>query len=107
LSGVWYQEFGGYFGFWEAFRFPEDEAKWPAGKVMLPRSEWTVERLQRSDNLYAGNESDVRRKMDELAEHVNPEYFNYNNGGDLGLMPIAEIKAQIRMFGEKIMPHYR
>jgi alkanesulfonate monooxygenase SsuD/methylene tetrahydromethanopterin reductase-like flavin-dependent oxidoreductase (luciferase family) len=107
LSGVWYQEFGGYFGFWEAFRVPEDEAKWPAGKVMLPPSEWTVERLQKTDNLYAGNESEVRRKMDELAEHVNPEYFNYNNGGDLGLMPIETIKEQVRIFGEKIMPHYR
>ena len=80
---------------------PEDEAKWPAGKVMLPRSEWTVERLQKTDNLYAGNESDVRRKMDELAEHVNPEYFNYNNGGDLGLMPLETIKEQVRLFGEK------
>jgi alkanesulfonate monooxygenase SsuD/methylene tetrahydromethanopterin reductase-like flavin-dependent oxidoreductase (luciferase family) len=106
-AGVWYHEFGGYFGFWEAFRTPEDEAKWPRGKAMLPRSEWTTERLYRTDGIWAGNVADIRRKMDEFVEHINPEYFNFNNGGDLGLMPIETLKQQVRLFGEQIMPHYR
>jgi alkanesulfonate monooxygenase SsuD/methylene tetrahydromethanopterin reductase-like flavin-dependent oxidoreductase (luciferase family) len=106
-SGVWYQEFGGHFGFWEAFRVPEDEAKWPAGKVRLPRSEWTVERLHRTEGIIGGDVSEVRRKMDEIAERINPEYLNYNNGGDLGLMPIEMLKQQVRLFGEQILPHYR
>lgn len=106
-AGVWYHEFGGYFGFWEAFRLPEDEARWPLGKARLPRSEWTIERLHRTDGILAGGISDVRRKMDELTENVNPEYFNFNNGGDLGLMPIDILKEQIRLFGEQVMPYYR
>jgi alkanesulfonate monooxygenase SsuD/methylene tetrahydromethanopterin reductase-like flavin-dependent oxidoreductase (luciferase family) len=106
-AGVWYHDFGGYFGFWEAFRLPGDEEKWPAGKVRLPRSEWTVERLHKADGIVAGSVAEVRRKMDELVDNVNPEYFNYNDGGDLGLMPIETLKQQIRLFGEQILPHYR
>jgi alkanesulfonate monooxygenase SsuD/methylene tetrahydromethanopterin reductase-like flavin-dependent oxidoreductase (luciferase family) len=106
-GGVWYHDFGGYFGFWEAFRLPGDEAKWPAGKARLPRSEWSIERLHRAEGIVAGSVAEVRRKMDELVEHVNPEYFNYNDGGDLGLMPIEPLKQQVRLFGEQIMPHYR
>ena len=107
VAGVWYHDFGGYFGFWEAFRLPGDEEKWPRGKKMLPRSEWTIDRLHKADGIYVGNVADVRRKMDEFVEHINPEYFNFNNGGDLGLMPIETMKSQVRLFGEQIMPHYR
>ena len=32
-AGVWYHDFGGYFSFWEAFRLPGDEARWPIGKA--------------------------------------------------------------------------
>jgi len=106
-AGVWYHDIGGYFGFWEAFRLPGDEARWPVGKARLPRSEWTIERLHKADGIVAGTVSEVRRKMDELVEHVNPEYFNYNDGGDLGLMPIEMLKQQVRLFGEQILPHYR
>jgi hypothetical protein len=73
----------------------------------LSRSEWTIERLHKADGIVAGTVSDVRRKMDELVERVNPEYFNYNDGGDLGLMPIETLKQQVRLFGEQILPHYR
>ena len=76
-------------------------------KKMLPRSEWTVDRLHKADGILVGSVADVRRKMDEFVEHINPEYFNFNNGGDLGLMPIETMKQQVRLFGEQIMPHYR
>ena len=66
-----------------------------------------MDRLHQADGIYAGNVSDVRRKMDEFVERTTPEYFNFNNGGDLGLMPIDMLKQQVRLFGEQIMPHYR
>jgi alkanesulfonate monooxygenase SsuD/methylene tetrahydromethanopterin reductase-like flavin-dependent oxidoreductase (luciferase family) len=105
IGDCYYKQFGGVFGFWEAFRVPEDEEKWPLGKATLPPSEWTVDRLDRCGYLYAGTVSDVRRSMDELVEQANPEYFNV--GGDQGFLPLEEVKNQIRTFGEQIIPHYR
>ncbi len=105
IGDCYYRQFGGVFGFWEAFRLPEDEAKWPAGKATLPTSEWTIERLDRCEYLYAGTVSDVRRKMDELVEQANPEYFNV--GGDQGFLPLEVVKDQIRQFGEQIIRHYK
>jgi alkanesulfonate monooxygenase SsuD/methylene tetrahydromethanopterin reductase-like flavin-dependent oxidoreductase (luciferase family) len=105
IGDCYYKQFGGVFGFWEAFRVPEDEEKWPLGKATLPPSEWTVDRLDRCGYLYAGTVSDVRRSMDELVEQANPEYFNV--GGDQGFLPLDEVKNQIRTFGEQIIPHYR
>ncbi len=104
-AGVGYTNFWGHFGFYEAFRIPGDEEKWPMGKAMIPRSEWTVDRLEKSHYLLAGNVSDVRRKMDELVEAGNPEYFAWLF--DQGLLPMKVLKEQLRTFGEKIMPHYR
>lgn len=105
--GIWYKEFGGHFGFFEFFRMPEDEPKWPRGKALLPPEEWTVERMHRAGSIVAGTESDIRRSMDALVERVNPEYFNLNNGSDVGILPIEAMKQQLRFFGERIMPHYR
>ena len=79
--------------------------KWPTGKATLPTSEWTIERLDRCDYLYAGTVADVRRKMDELVEQANPEYFNV--GGDQGFLPLEVVKDQIRTFGEQVIRHYK
>jgi len=84
---------------------PEDEEKWPTGKATLPTSEWTIDRLDRCEYLYAGTVSDVRRKMDELVEQANPEYFNV--GGDQGFLPLEVVKDQIRKFGEQVIRHYK
>ncbi|HEV3109958.1 MAG TPA: LLM class flavin-dependent oxidoreductase [Candidatus Binataceae bacterium] len=105
IGDCYYKQFGGVFGFWEAFRVPEDEEKYPRGKVMLPTSEWTVERLDRCDYMYSGTVSDIRRKMDHLVEQANPEFFNL--GGDQGFLPLEVVKEQIRTFGEQILPHYK
>ena len=83
------------------------DAALAARGVFRQASEWTIDRLHKADGLYVGTVADVRRKMDEFVERINPEYFNFNNGGDLGLMPIQTMKAQVRLFGEQIMPHYR
>lgn len=103
--GVLFRKFWGYFGFCEAFRMPEDETRWPKDKMMLPESEWTVERMARCSYLFGGTLADVRRKMDEMVETSNPEYFQW--ASDQGLLPLEVVKQQLRIFGEQIMPHYR
>jgi alkanesulfonate monooxygenase SsuD/methylene tetrahydromethanopterin reductase-like flavin-dependent oxidoreductase (luciferase family) len=105
IADGYYRQFGGVFGFWEAFRMPEDEAKYPRGQVMLPVSEWTVERLDRCEYMYSGTVADIRRKMDHLVEQANPEFFNL--GGDQGFLPLELVKDQIRTFGEQVIPHYK
>lgn len=104
-AGVGFGKFWGHFGFFEAFRLPGDEEKWPRGKALVPQSEWTIDRMDRAHYLFMGSESDVRRKMDALVEAANPEYFCWNF--DQGMIPMDVMKEQLRTFGEKIMPHYR
>jgi hypothetical protein len=104
-AGVGFGKFWGHFGFFEAFRLPGDEEKWPRGKALVPQSEWTVDRMDRAHYLFMGSESDIRRKMDALVEAANPEYFCWNF--DQGMIPMDVMKDQLRTFGEKIMPHYR
>jgi len=43
-AGVGFGKFWGHFGFFEAFRLPGDEEKWPRGKALVPQSEWTIDR---------------------------------------------------------------
>jgi alkanesulfonate monooxygenase SsuD/methylene tetrahydromethanopterin reductase-like flavin-dependent oxidoreductase (luciferase family) len=103
-AGVGFGKFWGHFGFFEAFRLPGDEQKWPPGKALVPQSEWTIDRMEKAHYLFMGSESDIRRKMDDLVEAANPEYFCWNF--DQGMIPMDVMKEQLRMFGEKIMPHY-
>ena len=104
-TGTYYTDFGGVFGFWEGFRLPGDEERWPRGQVPLPESERTMDRMARAGHLNAGTAGDVRRRMDALVEAVDPEYFVY--GPDQGVTPFEECKRQLRIFGEQVMPHYR
>src|SRR5215475_7797486 len=97
ICGVAFRKFFYHFGFSEAWREPGDEAKYPSGKVMLPASEVTVERLARVKFAFAGTVADVRKEMDELVENVHPEWFVWQ--GDQGLLPIAEVKRQVEIFG--------
>ena len=61
--------------------------------------------MEKAHYLFAGSESDIRRKMDELIEAANPEYFMWNF--DQGFLPMDLMKDQLRQLGEKILPHYR
>ena len=45
--------------------------------------------------------SDVRKGMDALVEAGNPEYFAWLS--DQGMLPIEEVKRQLRIFGEQIL----
>jgi hypothetical protein len=103
-AGVTFGKFWGHFGFCEAFRLPSDEERWPKGKAMLPESEWTVDRMKRSNYLLTGKVDDVRREMDALIEAANPEYFCWMF--DQGLLPGEVLTQQLRTFGEQVLPHY-
>ncbi len=99
LIGVLWKRFWGHFRYWEAFRFPED----PEGD--LPPSDWTLDRLRRAQYVMAGSVSDIRRGMDRLVEDGNPEWLAWLS--DQGLLPIEQVRHQLRLFGEQILPHYR
>jgi len=102
--GTFFFDFSSQFGFCEALRMPEDEEKYPSGKVMLPPSEWTIERMDRCGYLYAGTAAEVRRRMDEMVEAVHPEYYIVNT--DQGLRPQNECIEELRTFATEIMSHY-
>jgi alkanesulfonate monooxygenase SsuD/methylene tetrahydromethanopterin reductase-like flavin-dependent oxidoreductase (luciferase family) len=105
ICGVAFKKFFHHFGFSEAWRLPEDEAKYPTGKVTLPASEITMERLQRCKFMFAGTVADVRREMDELVENVHPEWFVWQ--ADQGFLPKDEVKRQLEICGKEILPRYR
>jgi alkanesulfonate monooxygenase SsuD/methylene tetrahydromethanopterin reductase-like flavin-dependent oxidoreductase (luciferase family) len=105
LVGIGYKRFWGHFGFWEAFRFPEDELEYPSSQSSLPAQEWTLERMVRARYLYAGTVSEVVQRMDELVETANPEWFAWLF--DQGLLPRAELKKQLELFGTQVLPRYR
>ncbi|MBL6752206.1 MAG: LLM class flavin-dependent oxidoreductase [Nevskia sp.] len=98
--GLLWKRFWGEFGFYEAFKTPEEEKQ----GGMLPRSEWTLERMRQSNYVIAGTEKQVRQSMDKLVEVGNPEYFAWLS--DQGMLPLEVVKQQLRFFGEKIMKHY-
>jgi hypothetical protein len=99
--GLLWKRFWGHFGFWEAFKSPEEQE---SGRLLGP-SEWTIDRLRKFHYVYAGSAKDIRKGMDALVEAGNPEYFAWLS--DQGMLPLEEVKRQIRMFGEQILPHYR
>ncbi|MGH7914973.1 MAG: hypothetical protein ACREPW_10030, partial [Candidatus Binataceae bacterium] len=66
-----FRRFFYHFGFFEAWREAEDNAKY--GKKMLPIEEATTARMERADFAYMGSVEDVRRKMDALVENAHPE----------------------------------
>jgi alkanesulfonate monooxygenase SsuD/methylene tetrahydromethanopterin reductase-like flavin-dependent oxidoreductase (luciferase family) len=104
VCGVAFGKLFHHFGFSEAWRVPEDESRYPAGKVMLPASEVTIERQERCGFAYAGTVDDVRREMDAMVENVHPEWFILE--GDQGFIPIEEVKRQIITFGKQVLPRY-
>ena len=105
ICGVAFRKFFYHFGFFEAWRAPEDEAKYPSGKMMLPAEECTVPRMERADFTYLGSVDDVRRSMDAMVENVHPEWLVWQ--GDQGFLPKDEVKRQIETFGKHLLPRYK
>jgi len=89
-----------HFGFSEAWREEGDEARYPKGKVPIPESEITIDRIERVKFAYTGTVADVRSEFDAMVENVHPEWFVWL--GDQGLLPLDTVKQQIRTFGKEI-----
>jgi len=53
---------------------------------------------------FAGTPDDLRRRMAQVEEVLNPEWFLLVC--DQGFMPIHEIKQEIELFGTKVMPQF-
>ena len=90
------------FGFTDAFRFAEDDKKYP--NQMLPKSEATMERFEQKHFILTGNSDDIRREMDLLVDAANPEWFIWQ--GDQGYLPLEDVRRMLERFGEEILPHY-
>lgn len=113
LRNTNYQGFRAYFGgfgFWEALRAPEDEAKYPLNPYTpLPPREWTVERMRHVKYALAGTPTQVRAEIDALRTV-------YGSGGELewfgwffdqGFMSWEETQRQFEFFAQEIIPHFR
>jgi alkanesulfonate monooxygenase SsuD/methylene tetrahydromethanopterin reductase-like flavin-dependent oxidoreductase (luciferase family) len=100
--------FGG-FGFWEAFRTPEDAAKYPLNPYTpLPRSEWTVERMRAVKYALAGTPDQVKAEIEALHEvggSGDLEWFGWFF--DQGFMSLDESKRQLELFARHVMPAFR
>jgi alkanesulfonate monooxygenase SsuD/methylene tetrahydromethanopterin reductase-like flavin-dependent oxidoreductase (luciferase family) len=99
------------FGFWEAFRTPEDLKKYPATPTYtpLPKEEWTPKRMRDVKYAFAGTPDQVRRDIDDLHKihggNGELEWFGWFF--DQGFMSWDETQRQMEFFAEKIIPHYR
>ena len=105
ICGVAFRKFFYHFGFFEAWREPEDEAKYPSGTMRLPAEECTVRRMERADFTYLGSVDEVRRSLDAMVENVQPEWLVWQ--GDQGFLPKDEVKRQIETFGKHLLPRYK
>jgi alkanesulfonate monooxygenase SsuD/methylene tetrahydromethanopterin reductase-like flavin-dependent oxidoreductase (luciferase family) len=98
------------FGFGEAFRTAEDNAKYPLEPhTPLPLEELTVERLRRVKYALAGTPEQVRAEIAALQRL-------YGSGGELewfgwffdqGFMSWDETQRQFEFFAKEIIPHFR
>jgi alkanesulfonate monooxygenase SsuD/methylene tetrahydromethanopterin reductase-like flavin-dependent oxidoreductase (luciferase family) len=105
ICGIAFKRFFHQFGFSEAWREESDEARYPTGKVPLPESEVTIERLARVKFAYAGTVGDVRGEFEAMVENAHPEWFVWQ--GDQGLLPLETVKNQIRTFGRELINRYK
>jgi alkanesulfonate monooxygenase SsuD/methylene tetrahydromethanopterin reductase-like flavin-dependent oxidoreductase (luciferase family) len=103
MAGLGFGQFFAHFGFADAWRFPEDDLRYP--DQFLPPSECTVDRQVKAHFTYLGTVADIRKEMDLLVEAGNPEWFIWQS--DQGMLPIAEVKRQIKIFGEQVLSHYQ
>lgn len=99
--------FGG-FGFWEAFRDEEDNAKYPLPEKMLPQSEWTIDRMRKTKYALAGTVDQVKREIEDLHRiggEGELEWFGWFF--DQGFMSWDETQRQFELFAKHIIPTFR
>lgn len=100
---VWF----GKFGYWELFRRPSDEERWPLGKVPLPPSEWTGDRFREHKYTLLGTPDDIKRDFEQLATIHGAgklDYFSWFF--DQGLMSMDDARRQLELFGEHIIGEF-
>jgi alkanesulfonate monooxygenase SsuD/methylene tetrahydromethanopterin reductase-like flavin-dependent oxidoreductase (luciferase family) len=100
--------FGG-FGFWEAFRTPEDATRYPLEPyTALPPAEWTIDRMRGVKYALAGTPEQVRAEVEDLQSLGGGgtlEWFGWFF--DQGFMPWEEEVRQIELFAKHIIPRFR
>lgn len=107
---AFYDYFGG-FGFFDAWRLPGDEEKYPMNPFTpLPKSEWTLERMRAAKYSMAGTVDQVKRDIESLMTiHGKPggnlEWFAWYF--DQGLMSWDETQRQLETFAEHVIPAFR
>jgi len=98
------------FGFGEAFRTEEDNAKYPLEPYTpLPTEELTVERLRRVKYALAGTPEQVRAEIAALQTLYGSsgelEWFGWFF--DQGFMSWDETQRQFEFFAKEIIPYFR
>lgn len=109
VEQTWNQWLGP-FGFWEAFRMPDDATRFPLNPYTpLPRSEWTAERMLKMRYSCAGTPDQVTREIEKLHSIHGAgrelEWFGWFL--DQGLMPLDEQRRQVELFAEHVIQHFR
>jgi len=69
-----------------------------------PQIPETIEPLVEGGLVFAGTVDDVRGRMAEVRQKLNPEYFLWVC--DQGYLPIDEVERQLELFGTKVMPEF-
>lgn len=104
-----FRDYFGGFGFWEAFRTPEDAARYPLEPyTALPVEEWTIDRMRKVKYALAGTPEAVRAEIEALHRVYGEgrlEWFGWFF--DQGFMPWDEEVRQIEMFAKHIIPSFR
>ena len=104
-----FRDYFGGFGFWEAFRTPDDAARYPLEPyTALPVEEWTIERMRKVKYALAGTPEEVRAEIEALHrvhDGGRLEWFGWFF--DQGFMPWDEEVRQIEMFAKHIIPYFR
>lgn len=109
-SGHWiWKEWFGKFGFWEAWRSPEDAVKYPLDPhTPLPPKEWTVERLRDVKMILVGPPEKIREDFADIATvHGAGQLEWFSLLVDQGVMPFDEVKRQLILFGKEVLVHHR
>jgi len=105
-----FQAYFGGFGFWEAFRTAEDEAKYPTkpNYTPLPTEEWTLERMRKVKYALAGTPDQVLREIDDLVRiggEGELEWLGWSF--DQGFMSWDEEQRQMEFFAKHVIPRFK
>jgi alkanesulfonate monooxygenase SsuD/methylene tetrahydromethanopterin reductase-like flavin-dependent oxidoreductase (luciferase family) len=100
----WNDYFGDGYGYREVLRLPEDEERFP-GKIPYEEGSW--DRMKRVTSALSGTVDEVKRGIEKIIETANPEWFGWMLAHQQGFQPIDELRRQIDMFGEHIIPEFR